>query len=240
MFQGYSDETFEFFMALRFNNNTEFFHANHDWYKRAVREPSLALAEALGSVIEQIDDGLERRPNRVVSRINRDIRFSRDKSPYRDYLWLSFHPTGCSQSDSAGFYFDISAAGASFGMGYYRPERGVMNALRRRMVYTPQPLLDALAPIADYQVESESYRRMTVPDAVPEPLRFLYPTKTFFFFRNLTDFNLLKSPTLADVIAKGFHQLAPFYSILSSLVPEPDADITTEPKLRNNSKEEYI
>jgi len=42
------------------------------------------------------------------------------------------------------------------------------------------------------------------------------------------------------VIAKGFHQLAPFYSILSSLVPEPDADITTEPKLRNNSKEEYI
>ena len=47
MFQGYSDETFEFFMAIRFNNNADFFHSNRDWYLRGVREPSLALAEAL-------------------------------------------------------------------------------------------------------------------------------------------------------------------------------------------------
>ena len=91
MFQGYNDETFEFFMAIGFNNNVDFFHSNHDWYLRGVREPSLRLAEALSPVIEEIDDSLERRPNRVVSRINRDIRFSKDKSPYRDYIWLSFH-----------------------------------------------------------------------------------------------------------------------------------------------------
>ena len=41
MFQGFSDETFEFFMAIQFNNNTEFFHGNHDWYTRAVRTPCL-------------------------------------------------------------------------------------------------------------------------------------------------------------------------------------------------------
>ena len=34
MFQGYNDETFEFFMAIRFNNNTDFFHSNRDWYLR--------------------------------------------------------------------------------------------------------------------------------------------------------------------------------------------------------------
>ena len=91
MFQGYNNETFEFFMAIAFNNNVDFLHANHDWYLRGVREPSLRLAEELSPVIEEIDDTLDRRPNRVVSRINRDIRFSKDKSPYRDYLWLSFH-----------------------------------------------------------------------------------------------------------------------------------------------------
>ena len=90
MFQGYNDETFEFFMAIRFNNNADFFHSNRDWYLRGVREPSLALAEALAPTVEWLDDSLERRPNRVVSRINRDIRFSNDKSPYRDYLWLGF------------------------------------------------------------------------------------------------------------------------------------------------------
>ena len=47
MFQGFSDETFEFFMAIQFNNNTEFFHSNHDWYVDAVRRPCLELAAAL-------------------------------------------------------------------------------------------------------------------------------------------------------------------------------------------------
>ena len=94
MFQGYSDETFEFFMAIRFNNNTDFFHANHDWYLRGVREPSLALAEALAPVMEELDGEMELRPNRIVSRINRDVRFSRDKSPYRDHIWLSFRRPG--------------------------------------------------------------------------------------------------------------------------------------------------
>ena len=81
MFQGYSNETIEFFLAIRFNNNRPFFLENRDWYLRAVREPSIALAEELAPVAEDIDPDLERRPHRVVSRINRDIRFARDKSP---------------------------------------------------------------------------------------------------------------------------------------------------------------
>ena len=56
MFQGFTDETFEFFMAIAFNNNTDFFHANHDWYLRAVREPCLQLAAALSDAVEAVDD----------------------------------------------------------------------------------------------------------------------------------------------------------------------------------------
>ena len=44
MFQGFSDDTFEFLMALSFNNNREFFHANHDWYVKGLRKPALELA----------------------------------------------------------------------------------------------------------------------------------------------------------------------------------------------------
>ena len=70
MYQAYSDETFEFFMAIAFNNNADFFHANHDWYVRGVRGPSLYLAQCLSDTIEEIDDSLERRPDRVVSRLS--------------------------------------------------------------------------------------------------------------------------------------------------------------------------
>ncbi len=89
-FQGYTEDTRAFFMALRFNNNREFFLNNREWYLRSVREPSLALVEALAPAVEQIDPGIETRSQRALARINRDTRFSRDKSPYRDHVWISF------------------------------------------------------------------------------------------------------------------------------------------------------
>ena len=229
MFQGYNDETFEFFMAIRFNNNTDFFHSHHDCYLRRVREPSLALAEALAPTVEAIDDLLERRPNRVVSRINRDIRFSNDKSPYRDYIWLSFHRPKEDRSTSAGLYFDLSDSGGSCGMGYYRAAKPLMNALRRRMVTEPERLISLLEPLeSEFTLFSENYRRMAIPEELPEILRRLYPTKGFYFEKPLNDFSLLKSPALAEEIARSFRLLAPMYHYLQTLTPEEDADNTVD------------
>jgi len=229
MFQGYNDETFEFFMAIKFNNNTDFFHSNHDWYLRGVRGPSLALAEALSPTVEAIDDSLERRPNRVVSRINRDIRFSNDKSPYRDYIWLSFHRPKEDRSESAGLYFDLSATGGSCGMGFYRASKPLMNALRRRMVTEPDQLVSILEPLqGEFTLFTDNYRRMAIPADLPEILRNLYPTKGFYFEKPLNDFSLLKSPALAEEIARSYRLLKPMYDYLASLVPEADADATVE------------
>lgn len=229
MFQGYNDETFEFFMAIRFNNNTDFFHASHDWYLRGVREPSLALAEALSETVEAIDDSLERRPNRVVSRINRDIRFSNDKSPYRDYIWLSFRRPKDERVNSAELYFDLSASGGSYGMGYYRPTKPLMNALRRRMATEPERLVDLMTPVLrEFTLSTDNYRRMAVPDELPDILRPLYPTRGFYFSKPLNDFALLKSPALAEEIARGYQALAPMHQYLQTLVPEADADNTVD------------
>ncbi len=51
MFQGFTDRTFEFFMAIKFNNNREFFHENHDWYEEAVRNPLRELAADIAPTI---------------------------------------------------------------------------------------------------------------------------------------------------------------------------------------------
>lgn len=227
MFQGYNDETFEFFMAIRFNNNADFFHSSHDWYLRGVREPSLALAEALSETVEAIDASLERRPNRVVSRINRDIRFSNDKSPYRDYIWLSFRRPKDERVNSAELYFDLSASGGSFGMGYYRATKPLMNALRRRMVTEPERVAKLMSPVLrEFTLSTDNYRRMAVPETIPEILRPLYPTRGFYFSKPLNDFALLKSPALAEEIARGYRLLTPMHQYLQTLTPEADPDNT--------------
>jgi len=224
MFQGYTHETFEFFMAIRFNNNREFFQGNRDWYLRAVRGPSLALAEALAPTIEMIDEDIERRPNKVVSRINRDIRFSKDKSPYRDYIWLSYKRPSEQKSATLGFYFDVSDAGASYGMGFYGDNRPLMNALRTRLVREPEEFLEIWRPMRDeYPVFTSSFKRMAIPEGLHPELREWYPAKGFYVAKDIKDFNLIQSPALADEIIEGFEKIAPLYRYMQAIMPEPEA-----------------
>ena len=221
MFQGFTDETFEFFMAIKFNNNMEFFHSNHDWYVRAVREPALQLAAELSDVVERMDDELERRPNKVVSRINRDIRFSRDKSPYRDYIWLGFKRVGMRHSATLGLFFDISAEGSSYGMGFYDENKPMMNALRADLMNDPDTFLGIWEGVKDhFDFHPKSYKRMKIPETIPEEARMWYNLKGFYLQKELKDFNLLKSPELAKEVVSGFEKLIPMYRYLRNITPE--------------------
>lgn len=223
MFQGYSNETFEFFMAIRFNNNRAFFLENRDWYLRAVREPSLALAQELAPAVEKLDADLERRPHRVVSRINRDVRFSRDKSPYRDYIWLAFRRPGEARDTTLGVYFDLSDTGASYGMGFYRENRGVMDALRERMRAMPEELLSLYRPLrAEFALHTNAAKRIKFPENLSPELTDWYAAKGFYLEREITDFDLIRSPALAEEIRGGYARLAPLYRYILNLQPEGD------------------
>ena len=222
MFQGFTDETFEFFMAIGFNNNREFFHANHDWYVRALRGPCLALADALADSVRAMDPEMEVRPDKVVARINRDLRFSNDKSPYRDYIWLSWQRPSLDKSMALGAYFDMSASAAHCGMGFWGDNKPVMNGLRRRLREDPSGFFAAL-PGPEYGRFVRSYKRMAVPDGLAEELSPWYRGRSFYLQRDLTDFPLLKSPALADVIGRSFADLTPLYHYFASIAPEEDA-----------------
>lgn len=226
MFNGFTDETFEFFMAIKFNNNMEFFHSNHDWYVRAVREPALQLAAELSDVIERMDDDLERRPNKVVSRINRDIRFSKDKSPYRDYIWLAFRKPGMRHGTTLGVYFDISADGASYGMGFYDENKPLMEALRRNLETEAEEFLRLWNDIKDeFVLYPKSYKRMKIPESIPEEARVWYNLKGFYVEKELKDFSLLKSPALADEIIAGFEKLIPMYKYFYGIAPDEGGEV---------------
>lgn len=227
MFQGFTDETFEFFMAIQFNNNTDFFHNNHDWYVRAVRQPCLELAATLSEPMSAIDDEIELRPNRVVSRINRDLRYSRDKSPYRDYMWLRLRRPADPTRANVGFYFDISAQESSFGMGFYEESKPHMNGFRRRMVTEPETVLGLLQPLEnDFALHLNAFKRMKLPEGLHPALRGWYPIRSFWFVQDIRDFGLLKSPDLVNALAEGFNRLAPIYKYIRDIPSESDEDLT--------------
>ena len=220
VFNGFTNETFEFFMAIRFNNNRPFFQSNHDWYMRAVREPCLALADALSDVVEEIDPDLDRRPNKALSRINRDIRYTRDKSPYRDCLWLAFRRPGEERKTTVGVFVDIRDTVISYGMGAYLENRELMNSIRAYIEKSPQEFLNAYLPVKDdFTLYVMPNKRMKVPEGVPEALIPWYTAKNFYLEAEITDYDLICSPELADEIKKGYLRLKPLYEIIRALQP---------------------
>lgn len=223
MFQGFPQIGLEFFMAIRFNNNREFFLQNHGWYEEGVRTPARLLAAALGETVRDIDPELETRPEKVVSRINRDVRFSNDKSPYRDYIWIAFRKPGADRSTTMGMYFDISDSGASYGMGFYNENRPLMNALRRRILTESERVTEAVnSALDEFTLHANAFRRMAIPSEVPEELKAWYALKGFYVEKEINDFDLIRSPALADEIVRGYLHLKPLYRYIASLTPEQE------------------
>jgi len=219
MFEGFTRETFEFFMAIRFNNNREFFVENEEWYRRAVRGPAVALAEELKPAIEKLDPMLETRSHKVVSRLNRDVRFSKDKSPYRDYIWIAFRRPGEERATTLGVFFDISDQGASFGMGFYDENKPLMNALRVRILERPEEVRKIMkTALAHFDFNPNQYKRMAIPDAVEDDLRPYYNLKGFYFSRAI-EREALMSRALVRELVDGYELLRPLYQYIMALKP---------------------
>ncbi len=88
-------ETFDFLKDLIRNNNREWFQLNKDRYEAArenVVEFTVALLHAVHTIDENVDENLD--PKKCVMRIYRDIRFSKDKTPYKDYFGVSIPTKG--------------------------------------------------------------------------------------------------------------------------------------------------
>lgn len=215
---GFSQDTLAFFAAIRFNNNRPFFEENRQLYEQHVREPLIALAEALAPTVARIDPQIDIRPARSVSRIYRDVRFSKDKSPYREYMWIGFRRVGESREETCGYYFDLSADSVNWGCGYYHMQADTMRNFRAKLRDEPKRVLKIIqnkAFMERFALLGDRYvRQHQPPEGLPEALHGLYRSKTVYAEHHMAPMDELFSPRLAETIAKDFEILAPFYGLL--------------------------
>ena len=144
-FRGFHPEAFRFFRRLARSNHKPWFDRNRALYEEHVAGALKGLFEALAPRMLALDPGFEvsGKTGRNFSRINRDIRFARDKSPYRRNLYLYFIPRGA-ESDTR-LYVGLSAEGVTCGYaarnGRESPEAsGLARLLKPRRAKNPARL----------------------------------------------------------------------------------------------------
>ena len=215
-FGGFSRNTLKFLKALKANNNKTWFEKHREEYNIHVLEPLRNLVTDLGEFMLDIDPYFEITPavNKTISRIYRDTRFSRDKSPYRNTVWITFKNQNKDWTTLvSGYFFELSVNSYRYGMGFYNAAPAVVAKFREMIDENPKGFLEAISFFEKQKIfilEGEKYKRI-IDKTKSEKLQHWYQRKNMYLVCNRKIDKTLFSDKLVDDLASDFKMISPLY-----------------------------
>lgn len=213
-------DSLRFLRALARNNNREWFTANRERYERSLLAPLRDLVEEMDVRLAGFAPELIGSPKRSIFRIHRDIRFSKDKSPYKRHAaFLLYHRAVGGEGaagrtmGAAGYYIHIEPGNSFVGGGIYMPPAPVLRKLRSAIVDDPEPVLKTIHGARfrkRYGALDAEQQLVRVPRGFPVAPR----TEGLLRHRSLTawqtlDDDLVTSPRLPDELEAAMKDLLP-------------------------------
>ena len=230
-FTGFRPEAIEFLVELADNNDRTWFTPRKADYERLLKGPLEALCVALDAAFHERAIPLAADPARSPFRIYRDVRFSKDKSPYKNQVSASFGwagdgagSSGRSHTDNvhaSGGYFHLQPGNIYVGGGVWRPEPSWLKGFRDRVADRPEELraiidepefVNAFGSVSD---DGESQKRVPPGYPADHPAADLLRKKNITFGRQLSDDEAF-SPELPSILADAFAIGTPLLRYLAS------------------------
>jgi uncharacterized protein (TIGR02453 family) len=213
--------TLDFLKALKKNNNTIWFDQNRQKYNSSKNNFDEFVALLLEQMILFDEDLKELSSKNCTFRINRDIRFSKDKTPYKLNLSASFNKGG-KKSINAGYYFHLQPGGNSFvGGGLWMPEAIELKKLRQEIDYCfPEfkKIINASSFKKHYSELEKDEKQMLVnfPKGYEKenPAADFLRMKSFIATKNLSD-EEVTSVNLVKETAQAFKALMPLIKFIN-------------------------
>lgn len=198
-------EYFDFFAELEQNNNKEWFDSNRKRYENYVKLPFNKLVEQIITEIAFVDEAIASlEAKNAIFRINRDIRFSNDKTPYKTQMSAIISPIGKKDKTTPGIYFEINKNSINIYGGVYMPDKDQLLSIRNKIAEDMNGFHNALAD-KNFQshyggfAQSEKHKRLPkelAEVADDEPLIY---NKSFFYssHEEIQDKN---EPRILDIV----------------------------------------
>ena len=215
----FNEAGIKFLKGLKRNNDREWFNARKPIYEAELKAPMFALITEINDGLADFAPDFLRDPAKIMMRIYRDTRFSKNKLPYKDHLaaWWARH--GMEKTSGGGFYLDISPTRVMVAAGCYMPEREQLLAIRRHLSehHAEYRKLLAKKNLKAAGMEPIERAMMTRPPkgfAVDSPAIDLIMQRQWGVGGELPA-DLALKPTLAAEILKRFKLAAPLVSLLN-------------------------
>jgi uncharacterized protein (TIGR02453 family) len=158
-------ELFNFFRELKANNDRDWFEVNKQRYETHVKEPLLQFISDFGVRLAEISPHYiadARTNGGSMFRIYRDVRFSKDKSPYKTAAGLQFRHESGKDVHAPGFYLHLEPDGVFAGVGIWHPNTQTLNKIRDTIVAAPDRWQRAVSDEAFrscFELSGESLKR---------------------------------------------------------------------------------
>jgi uncharacterized protein (TIGR02453 family) len=220
-FRGFSPNAIKFLRELEKNNSRDWFQPRKDQFEELVRAPMLELAAIVNEQLRTFAVDHVTDPKKAVHRIYRDVRFSKDKAPYKTNISAMFRPKGLSKMGGGGYYLSIAAKSVELAGGVYMPGPAELSAIRvaindnprefKQMLEDPK-LLKLVGPLRGDQLSRppKGFDR-------DHPAMDLLRRKQFYYFTTLPT-SVATSAGLEKLAIKHFKAMYPALTFLNDIL----------------------
>jgi uncharacterized protein (TIGR02453 family) len=204
-FAGFGPRALPFFKALGFHQSKEWFEANRATYESEVKGPLGDLVEELAARFSEADAPLKGDRKGSLFRIHRDVRFAKDKSPYKTHAGAVL-TRGGAKNDPGLVYIHIAADGCFSAAGFYQPEPEALARLRGAIARAPKAWLATTAKLAAAGLAlSDEYAMKRAPrgfEGIADPrIAAALRNKSFVCLRPIADARLASPGLVDDLLA---------------------------------------
>ena len=209
----FTPDFIQFLRELPANNNRDWFHANKKQYETAVKQP---FEKFIADFIEALKiEGLplgDVKAKDCIFRIYRDVRFSKDKSPYKIHVSALISPTGRKSVNGFGIYLEFSGEHVRLYSGAYMPSTELLQNIRQKIYDEPKRfeklISDELFVDSFGEIRGEQNKRINKPFTEMVEKQPLILNKQFYYFREYKPEIVLREDLLT-ILVQDFNIIHP-------------------------------
>ena len=222
-YPGFPPDLLRFLNELSAHNNRKWFQAHKSRYEEQLLEPSLAFIAAVADPLAKVSPHFRAVPKRMggsLMRIYRDVRFAKDKQPYKTNVGIHFRHELGKDIHAPGFYFHISPAEVFVGAGIWHPDSKTLGKIRQAIDEDPAAWKKAKGGKAfrsRFQLEGDSLKRPPRGFDAEHPLLEDLRRKDYIGISRFDPDALLRPGIVKETIA-AYRTAKPFMAFLCQAI----------------------
>ena len=216
-FKGFDRNALFLLQLNKFNDSKDFYESVKEEIKQGAIVPMRQLASDLSDDLYKLDSKMNLIPTKMVSRVRRDTRRSKNKELYRENVWCMFMRDKHQYRNQPCMWFEFHPDHYSYGIGIFFSEPSFMNLYREHMLENQKKYklailniekAGAFPDICPYKKPKPGY------EEIEKPLRPYYNTKYIYFEKTNTDMENLFSENVFFELKDAINTFAPLYKLL--------------------------